>query len=145
MDICERIKELIEDQKMTIASFARRIGVGDQTVRGIVVQKRNKPGYDVLLKIAQTFEWLDVEWLITGKGEMRKPVITPEENEAKNMNLSIFVDYLKKKDEKIERLLEENVTLKVLLNGVDRRSNGIEKGIMNVTPSGITMERKMNL
>lgn len=144
MDICERIKELIEDQKMTIASFARRIGVGDQTVRGIVVQKRNKPGYDVLLKIAQTFEWLDVEWLITGKGEMRKPVITPEENEAKNMNLSIFVDYLKKKDEKIERLLEENVTLKVLLNGVDRRSNGIEKGIMNVTPSGITME-KMNL
>lgn len=127
MDICERIKELIEDQKMTIASFARRIGVGDQTVWGIVVQKRNKPGYDVLLKIAQTFEWLDVEWLITGKGEMRKPVITPEENEAKNMNLSVFVDYLKKKDEKIERLLEENVTLKVLLNGVDRRSSGIEK------------------
>lgn len=145
MDICERIKELIEDQKMTIASFARCIGVGDQTVRGIVVQKRNKPGYDVLLKIVQTFEWLDVEWLITGKGEMRKPVITPEENEAKNMNLSVFVDYLKKKDEKIERLLEENVTLKVLLNGVDRRSSGIEKGIMNVTPSGITMERKMNL
>ncbi len=145
MDICERIKELIEDQKMTIASFARRIGVGDQTVRGIVVQKRNKPGYDVLLKIAQTFEWLDVEWLITGKGEMRKPVITPEENEAKNMNLSVFVDYLKKKDEKIERLLEENVTLKVLLNGVDRRSSGIEKGIMNVSPSGIMMERKMNL
>lgn len=145
MDICERIKELIEDQKMTIASFARCIGVGDQTVRGIVVQKRNKPGYDVLLKIVQTFEWLDVEWLITGKGEMRKPVITPEENEAKNMNLSVFVDYLKKKDEKIERLLEENVTLKVLLNGVDRRSSGIEKGIMNVTPSGITMERKINL
>lgn len=145
MDICERIKELIEDQKMTIASFARCIGVGDQTVRGIVVQKRNKPGYDVLLKIVQTFEWLDVEWLITGKGEMRKPVIKPEENEAKNMNLSVFVDYLKKKDEKIERLLEENVTLKVLLNGVDRRSSGIEKGIMNMTPSGITMERKMNL
>lgn len=145
MDICERIKELIEDQKMTIASFARRIGVGDQTVRGIVVQKRNKPGYDVLLKIAQTFEWLDVEWLITGKGEMRKLVITPEENEAKNMNLSVFVDYLKKKDEKIERLLEENVTLKVLLNGVDRRSSGIEKGIMNMAPSGITMERKIDL
>lgn len=127
MDICERIKQLIEDQNMTIASFARKIGVGDQTVRGIVVQKRNKPGYDVILKIVQTFEWLNVEWLITGEGEMRKAEIKQQtyEKDTSNVNMGMFLEYLKEKDGKIEKLIEENISLKVALKE--------NKGGLNVT------------
>lgn len=127
MDICERIKQLIEDQNMTIASFARKIGVGDQTVRGIVVQKRNKPGYDVILKIVQTFEWLNMEWLITGEGEMRKAEIKQQtyEKDTSNVNMGMFLEYLKEKDGKIEKLIEENISLKVALKE--------NKGGLNVT------------
>ena len=38
---------------MNVSSFARHIGVGDQTVRGVVVMRRNKPGYDFLLKVVK--------------------------------------------------------------------------------------------
>lgn len=130
MDICERIKTLIESQNMNIAAFARKIGVGDQTIRGVVVQKRNKPGYDVILKIVQTFEWLNVEWLITGKGDMRKGAEPSGEESEPDMNMKLFLDYLRKKDEKIEKLLEENITMRLQLNVPERRAN--MEQIMNV-------------
>lgn len=121
MDICERIKEIIACQNMTIASFARKIGVGDQTIRGIVVQKRNKPGYDVILKIVQTFEWLNVEWLITGKGSMR--VKNEEPRVETPMSMDIFLNYLREKDRKIEELLQENTQMRMNLGIDTKRSN----------------------
>lgn len=145
MDICERIKQLIEDQNMTIASFARKIGVGDQTVRGIVVQKRNKPGYDVILKIVQTFEWLNVEWLITGEGEMRKAEIKQQtcEKDTSNVNMGMFLEYLKEKDGKIEKLIEENISLKVAL----KENKGASKcDMVQVRHSSVSvMDRNVNL
>ncbi len=32
--------------------------------------RRNKPGFDFIMKIVQTFDWLDAHWLITGEGDM---------------------------------------------------------------------------
>lgn len=65
-NIFERILYVIEKEGLTIASFSKKIGVGDQTIRSIVSYQRNYPGYEVLLKILQTFEWVDANWLITG-------------------------------------------------------------------------------
>ena len=42
MDIIERLQEVINYEGITVSAFARKIGVVDQTIRGIVVQKRNK-------------------------------------------------------------------------------------------------------
>lgn len=112
MDICDRINQIIEKEGLTTASFARKIGVGDQTVRSVVVLKRNKPGYDFLLKISQTFEWLNTDWLITGLGEME--VKKGVENVTKIDYSSNYDDiiknlitYLHEKDTKIEQLVEE--------------------------------------
>lgn len=109
MDICDRINQIIEQEGFTIASFARKIGVGDQTVRGVVIQRRNKPGYDFILKIAQTFEWLNIDWLITGQGDMKvtgQPVsVSP--TGTPSGSLSEIVEYLREKDHKIEQLIEE--------------------------------------
>ncbi len=112
MDICDRINQIIEKEGLTTASFARKIGVGDQTVRSVVVLKRNKPGYDFLLKISQTFEWLNTDWLITGLGEME--VKKGVENVTKIDYSSNYDDiiknlitYLHEKDTKIEQLIEE--------------------------------------
>ena len=76
MDIIDRLQEIINYSDLNVSSFAKKIGVVDQTIRGIVVQRRNKPGFDILAKILQTFTWVDAEWLITGKGEMIKQKTT---------------------------------------------------------------------
>lgn len=112
MDICDRINQIIEKEGLTTASFARKIGVGDQTVRSVVVLKRNKPGYDFLLKISQTFEWLNTDWLITGLGEMevKKGVengVKSQNNTQENDLVDNLIKYLHEKDAKIEQLIEE--------------------------------------
>lgn len=113
MDIIERLQKVIEYEGLTVSSFARRIGVGDQTVRGIVVQKRNKPGYDLIYRIAQTFEWLSIEWLITGNGEMVKTGgQSGAEDVYRGISLKELVDYLKEKDRRIETLIRENANLR---------------------------------
>lgn len=111
MDITERLQEIIDHENLSISAFARKIGVVDQTIRGIVVQKRNKPGFDILVKILQTFDWLNAEWLLTGKGSMKKPEST---NDTENSQQLIeLIKYLREKDEKIEKLIEEKTELKV--------------------------------
>lgn len=114
MDIIERLQKIIEHEQLSIPGFARKIGVVDQTVRGIVVQKRNKPGFDMLVKILQTFDWLNAEWLITGKGEMEKAesVANPDDLQQ----LTELIKYLREKDEKIEKLIEEKTEWKVKFN-----------------------------
>lgn len=111
MDIIDRLQEIIDYAGLNVSSFAKKIGVVDQTIRGIVVQRRNKPGFDILAKILQTFTWIDAEWLITGKGEMIK-----QENPAKTENspsLTELIQYLREKDLKIEKLIEEKTELKI--------------------------------
>jgi hypothetical protein len=72
-EIFDRILYLIDSQADgNIAKFARIIGSGDQTVRSIVKNRRNFPGYEVLLNILNAFEWLSPEWLMQGTGEMKK-------------------------------------------------------------------------
>lgn len=111
MDVIERIQQIISSESLTVSSFSRKIGVGDQTIRGIVVQRRNKPGFEVIAKIIQTFNWLNPEWLITGNGEMVKTEIV-NKGES-NSQMSELIKYLREKDEKIERLIEENAKYKL--------------------------------
>ena len=113
MGIIERIQKIMEKEGLNVASFARRVGVVDQTIRGIVVQRRNKPGVDLIVRILQTFAWVNAEWLILGVGEMSKP---EQENVSNQEQYSIkdLVMYLKEKDVKIEKLIEEKTEFKVL-------------------------------
>lgn len=111
MDIIERIQEIINYEGLNVSSFAKKIGVVDQSIRGIVVQRRNKPGYEIISKIIQTFDWINAEWLITGKGEMIKSV---SNNQTAPMpSLAELVQYLREKDSKIEQLIEEKTELKI--------------------------------
>ena len=113
MEIIERIQKIMEREGLNVASFARRIGVVDQTIRGIVVQRRNKPGFDLIVRILQTFAWVNAEWLILGVGEMSKPE-QENLNNSEPYSIKDLVMYLKEKDVKIEKLIEEKTEFKVL-------------------------------
>lgn len=77
--------------------------------------KRNKPGYDLIYRIAQTFEWLSIEWLITGNGEMVKTKgQSGTEDAYQGISLKELVDYLREKDRRIETLIRENAQLEIM-------------------------------
>ncbi len=112
MDIIERLQEVINYEGITVSAFARKIGVVDQTIRGIVVQKRNKPSFDILEKIIQTFDWINAEWLLTGKGDMVKAK-SCENKEIYPPETFELIKYLREKDKKIEKLIEEKTELRI--------------------------------
>lgn len=110
MDILDRIKEIITTEGINVASFARKIGMGDQVIRNIVVQRRNNPSFEVLYKIIEAYPMISAEWLLTGKGTMKKEQlnISAPPTEA----IVELITYLKEKDLKIEQLIQENMSLK---------------------------------
>lgn len=64
--------------------------------------------------IIHSFEWLNAEWLITGKGEMEKG----DKGDARSTRtspdaLKELVSYLREKDEQIKCLIEEKTEWKV--------------------------------
>lgn len=53
-------------------SFGKKIGVSPTSIGYIIGEKQNKPSFDLLEKIANTFPALRMEWLIRGEGSILK-------------------------------------------------------------------------
>lgn len=128
MMINDRINKIIERENLTVASFARKINVGDQTVRSVCVMKRNNPSYEFIAKIVQTFDWLNPRWLLTGEGDMEiankesRARCFYEENPSRNMIELInymrekdinFDKNIREKDRRIEQLIAESTTWRI--------------------------------
>ena len=64
--INERIRYIIEREGHTVSSFAKKIDIANQTIRSIT-NDRNKPSYDIIVKIIEGFEWVDANWLVMGQ------------------------------------------------------------------------------
>lgn len=114
----------MEHEEMTVASFARKLNIGDQTVRSVCVLRRNRPSFEFLSKIIQTFDWLDPRWLLTGEGSMvLPPSASSDDPDLRSIshNLSELIKYIrekddsiiKDKDDKIERLIKESTEWRI--------------------------------
>jgi len=82
----ERILKLIEEEKITAAEFADRIGVQRSNVSHIL-NGRNNPGYTFIQKIIETFPTINSRWLLTGEGNMYEGKGYPSENLIKPKDL----------------------------------------------------------
>lgn len=69
MDIKDRIKALIEKERLPPKVFAETIGIQQSTLSHIL-NGRNKPSLEVIMKIHQKYTRVRLEWLLDGKGEM---------------------------------------------------------------------------
>lgn len=65
----DRIKQLMEKKAFTASQFADGMDV-PRAVLSHILSGRNKPSLDVVLKIADTYTDVSLEWLLLGKGEM---------------------------------------------------------------------------
>jgi len=65
----ERIEKIMEYKQLTAAVFADRIGIQRSTLAHIL-NGRNNPSLDVVMKIHQCFTDINLQWLIDGIGSM---------------------------------------------------------------------------
>lgn len=68
MTVKDRIKEFCKAESLTISAFEESIGVSNGYVNAI----SKSIGLDKLNTIIEKYSNLNIEWLLTGKGEMRK-------------------------------------------------------------------------
>lgn len=100
-DIFDRIGYLVEKEANGRAEkFGELIGFSGQAIRYVSNLRRNKPNFDMISSILQTFVWVNPDWLLWGKEPMIRPEVT-------NSNYS--PDYLLKR---VEELAIENNDLK---------------------------------
>ena len=92
-----RIKKLIEKQKLTATQFASEIGVQRSAVSHLL-SGRNKPSLDFVLKIKNRFPETNLDWLLLGTGKMIEGG-QKDESVAENVQENLFREELISKDE----------------------------------------------
>ena len=101
LTINDRIKYAIEHEGHTIATFARKCGVADGTIRNLF-NRGYKPGYDLMVTIIKAVNqpWCDANWLLMGQ-----TTASPEtENQDAKKLLKIISDQQRTIEEQRKRI-----------------------------------------
>lgn len=69
MEIKDRIKIIMERENMASGTFAESIGIQQSTLSHIL-NGRNNPSLDVIMKVHQKYSYINIEWLLYGQGNM---------------------------------------------------------------------------
>lgn len=107
----KRLVQFLNSENLNPTKFADMIGVQRSSISHIL-KGRNKPSYDFLIKVLETFPKLNAEWLLMGKGKMYKLDIplqrtlfaeaensTPTNDEISEKDEFIFKDSVVKSEE----------------------------------------------
>lgn len=105
----ERLKQLIDYYSISTNLFSQKIGVSEGAIRKILTQNTTIRS-DTLEKISQIFTEINMDWLITGRGEMLlknrcEDVCDENNNDNVSRLITILQDTLVEKDKQIESLL----------------------------------------
>lgn len=111
MDIKDRIKEYIALKRITVAEFERNTSLSN----GYIKNLKSSIGADKLNEIISAYSDLNLEWLVTGNGDMIKsdssgiPLSDQKETEYKNTIRELEAEINQLKGE--NRILREQVGL----------------------------------
>ena len=75
----DRIAKIMQHEAMTAAQFADKIGISPASL-SFILNGRNKPSLDVILKIRKKCPYVSSDWLLEGEGEMLSSSSTVSEN-----------------------------------------------------------------
>jgi len=65
----DRIRQIMEHENLTPAKFADKLQIS-RAVISHILNGRNNPSLDVVQKILSQMDYINPEWLLTGKGSM---------------------------------------------------------------------------
>ena len=69
MEIKDRIKVILEHEKLSQVDFAEKTGIKPAALNH-VLKGRNNASRDVIDKILSAFPWYEADWLVLGQGPM---------------------------------------------------------------------------
>lgn len=78
MSLLKRLQELVENEKISLTYLEQKIGAS-KGVLSRAVKKNTDIQAKWLIEIVENYPQYNAEWLLTGKGEMLKESIRPEE------------------------------------------------------------------
>ncbi len=78
MSIKDRFKMIMDREKLTAGAFAESIGVAQATVSHILGPRNKYPSTEVILRLHQRYNDINLEWLLTGKGNMSNNLVSVE-------------------------------------------------------------------
>jgi transcriptional regulator with XRE-family HTH domain len=70
-EFSKRLKEVLEYYQLSASAFAEKINVQRSSISHLL-SGRNKPSLDFVLKVLQTFDEVELYWLLNGKGTFPK-------------------------------------------------------------------------
>lgn len=85
-EFIDRLKLILEYYKLTATDFADNINVQRSSISHII-SGRNKPSLDFVLKVSDSYEEVDIYWLLKGIGEFPKRKVLNQENTQSTLSL----------------------------------------------------------
>ncbi len=70
-EFSKRLKKVLEYYQLSASAFAEKINVQRSSISHLL-SGRNKPSLDFVLKVLQTFDEVELYWLLNGKGTFPK-------------------------------------------------------------------------
>lgn len=86
-DIKDRFKMIMEREKLTAVAFAESIGVAQATISHILGSRNKYPSMEVILKLHKRYSDINLEWLLTGTGNMSN---LPDKLSNNNLEYPLF-------------------------------------------------------
>ncbi|MEK9530981.1 MAG: hypothetical protein VWZ86_05895 [Flavobacteriaceae bacterium] len=75
MEIHDRLRQILKLEGLSISEFERTIGVGQNSV-STCLRRQSTIGHNVMTGIKEHFPHHSIDWLITGKKENNKEIIS---------------------------------------------------------------------
>lgn len=81
----ERIKQIMESEDMTPARFADTLEIG-RAVISHILNGRNNPSLDIVMRILQHFPRINPDWLLYGAGNVYREDISTSEAQSQQIH-----------------------------------------------------------
>ena len=120
--INERITIFREYKSLKQTEFAKLIKVSRSTLSEIENRISNMPSTPVILSIADVFNDINIEWLLTGKGAMLKV----DTDDTQSIDIEEFVKQIEPMNDK-----QRHKLLKIIIE--EQRIYELEKMVMQLT------------
>ena len=79
----ERIKRIMDNENLTPARFADKLQI-NRAVVSHILNGRNNPSLDVVMKILSEMDYINSDWLLNGTGSMYRDGYVSMEKEKEN-------------------------------------------------------------
>ncbi len=106
-NVAERIELLIKELGYNKNSFSKAIGLTNNVTIGNIVNNNRQPSFGIIERIILSFENVNANWLITGKGEIflnNKPSVSDSEGDIQEVKAQL--EQCKSKREELEARMQ---------------------------------------